>query len=37
MIYFFITIAIIIIASASFATYSIYKLWRDYPDDGGYN
>jgi hypothetical protein len=37
MIYIIITVAIIIIASASIAAHSIYKLWRDYPDDGGYN
>lgn len=37
MIYFIITVAIIIIASASLATYSVWKMYDDYPDDGGYN
>ena len=37
MIYFIITVGIIIITSMAIAAYSVYKLWKDYPDDGGYN
>lgn len=33
----FITACIIIIGCVVLATYSIYKLYKDYPDDGGYN
>ncbi len=37
MIYFFITFGIIIIGAAVLATYSVWKMYKDYPDDGGYN
>jgi multisubunit Na+/H+ antiporter MnhC subunit len=37
MIYFIITTIIISACAASFATYVVYKMWKDYPDDGGYN
>lgn len=37
MIYFIITFGIIIIGSMAYAAHAIYKLYKDYPDDGGYN
>lgn len=37
MIYFIIIFGIIIITSMAVAVHAVYKIYKDYPDDGGYN